>query len=52
MRNQSIVKGLLIHMYDSELLSVKEKEILYSKFALIHNITTFQAKEQIDKLIL
>ncbi len=50
MRNQSVVKGLLIHMYDSELLSSREKETLYSKYALIHNISEQQAKEQVLKL--
>ena len=52
MRNQSVVKGILIHAYDSELLSSKEKEVLYSKYALIHNITELQAKERINKLTL
>ncbi|MBD5341594.1 MAG: DGQHR domain-containing protein [Bacteroides sp.] len=52
MRNQSVVKGILIHMYDSELLSSKDKEVLYSKYALIHNITELQAKDRINKLTL
>lgn len=52
MRNQSVVKGIVIHAYDSELLSSKEKEVLYSKYALIHNITELQAKERINKLTL
>lgn len=47
MRNRTLLYYLLIEMYDSHLLSEKEKGKMIDRYALIFNITRKQAEEEI-----
>jgi len=48
MRNQSLVRYLLINMFDSSLLSQREKQEMKSKYATIFNISTKEAEDRIN----
>jgi DNA sulfur modification protein DndB len=48
MKNQSLVKYMLINMFDSNLLSHREKDEMKSKYATIFNIEKENAEQQID----
>jgi DNA sulfur modification protein DndB len=52
MRNQSLVKYLLINMYDTTLLSQREKQEMKSKFATIFNITHKEAELRINSYVI
>ena len=53
MRNQSVVKYLLINMYDTEILSQREKTNLITKYAAIFGFDTeAEAVDQINTIIL
>lgn len=53
MRNQSVVKSLLIYMYDNTLLTSRERENLYTKYAAIFGFDTeAEAVDQINTIIL
>jgi DNA sulfur modification protein DndB len=48
MRNQSLVKYLLINMFDANLLSQREIHEMKSKFATIFNISEQEAEQRIN----
>ena len=48
MRNQSLVKYILINMYDSNILSDREKTEMKSKYATVFNINLDEAQQEID----
>ena len=48
MRNQVVVKLLLIYIYDESILKEKEINTLFEKYSLIHNIPIDQVKEHIQ----
>lgn len=48
MRNQSLVKYLLINMFDTNLLSQREIHEMKSKFATIFNISEQEAEQRIN----
>ena len=52
MRNQSLVKYLLINMFDDNILSVKEKDEMDKRYAMIFNIDIQEAEQRISALTL
>jgi DNA sulfur modification protein DndB len=52
MRNQSLVKYLLLNMYNSNLLTEREKQEMKTKYATIFNISTEDAIRRIDTFTL
>jgi DNA sulfur modification protein DndB len=52
MRNQSLVKYLLLNMYNSNLLTEREKQDMKTKYATIFNISTEDAIRRIDTFTL
>lgn len=52
MRNQSLVRHLLINMYDDNLLLQKEKEEMTKKYATIFNIDLQEAERRISEITL
>lgn len=52
MRNQTLVKYLFVHMYDINILTSKEKDQMYTRYATIHNVEIEQAREQIGQILL
>ena len=52
MRNQSLVKYLLLYMYDNNILSQREKEDMKIRYATIFNVYPEDAIQQINSFIL
>lgn len=52
MRNQTLVKYLFIHMYDSDIMTEKEKKNLLDRYAIVHNISIEEAKNRITDITL
>lgn len=52
MRNQSLVKYLIINMHNINLLSQREKQELKSKYATIFNISVEDAEQQINTFVI
>lgn len=52
MRNQTLVRYLMMYMFDQNTLTRKELGQLYSKYALVHNITIEQAEVAVSQFIL
>lgn len=52
MRNQSLVKYLLINMYDGNLLTDKEKDEMKKRYATIFNINLAEAERRIETITL
>lgn len=50
MRNQTLVKYLFMHLYGHETLTNKEKVVLQTKYATVHNIEIAAAVEQLSRL--
>ncbi len=50
MRNQSLVKYLFMHMYDHEILTNKEKDIIKTKYAAVHNISIEDATVMLNNV--
>lgn len=52
MRNQSLVKYMLLNMYSSHLLSDREKDEMKNKYATIFNIDSNEAERRISAITL
>lgn len=50
MRNQSLVKYLFMHMYDHNILTIKEKYGLKTKYAAVHNLSIERATNILNEL--
>lgn len=49
MRNQMVVKLLLIYIFDEAILTKKEKDTLFDKYALIHNCSVTEAELKLNQ---
>lgn len=52
MRNQTLIKYLFIHMYDSGIMTEKEKKSLLDKYATVHNLSAEEARFRINNITL
>lgn len=52
MRNQTLIKYLFIHMYDSDIMTEKEKKSLLDKYATVHNLSAEEARSRINNITL
>jgi len=52
MKNQSLVKYLLINMFDANLLTQRDKQEMKSKYATIFNISIDEAEQQINRFVI
>lgn len=52
MRNQTLIKYLFIHMYDSDIMTEKEKKSLLDKYAIVHNLSAEEARSRINNITL
>jgi len=52
MKNQSLVKYILINMFDSNLLTQRDKQEMKSKYATIFNLSIEDAEQQINSFTL
>jgi DNA sulfur modification protein DndB len=48
MRNQSLVKYLIVNMYDDSLLSKREKQDMITRYATIFNTSEVEAIQRIE----
>lgn len=52
MRNQTLVRYLLLHMYDKHILRPNEKEQMVTRYATVLNISREDAQQQIEQVLL
>lgn len=52
MRNQTLVKYLFIHMYDTHIMKLTEKEQMVTRYATVLNINPEQARQKIEQILL
>jgi len=52
MRNQTLVKYLLVHMYDMHILKPTERNQMVTRYATVLNISPEQARQQIEQIVL
>ena len=51
-KNQSLIKYIFLYVYNPNTLNPKEKQQLFAKYALVHNVSVIEAEEILERLII